>query len=107
MNPYSLTLIIVGVIIIVAILIIVLFPKLHNSMHEKVDKTTEEIAKDEVKSIVINPEQEKSKLQEEIQKQKDITYIEKMEKELGFIFLEDDIEALLVQMEQDRKDRLR
>lgn len=100
-------LIIVGILIIVVILIIVLFPKLHISLHEKVDKTSEEIAKDEVKSMVVDPIKEKSVLQEELRKQKDLAFIEKREKELGFIFLEEDIEALLIQMEQDRKDHLR
>ena len=52
MNPYTLTLIIVLSIVVIVTLLIVLFPKLQSSFHQKIDKSKEEIAKDEVESII-------------------------------------------------------
>lgn len=104
MNPYSLTLIIVLSLVVVVTLIIFLFPKLQSSFHQKVDKSKEEIAKDEVESIIFDPEKNQRKTNVNFQKDEYLRIIEKKEKELGIIFSEDDIEALCVQLRQDQMD---
>ena len=82
MNPYTLTLIIVLSIVVIVTLLIVLFPKLQSSFHQKIDKSKEEIAKDEVESIIYNPSKEKQSQNEAFQREEDLKLIEKKEKEL-------------------------
>ncbi len=87
---------------IVAVVLLLLF--LIPSLKPKdKDKSEEEIAKDEVKKIVISPK-EKTPFQKEILDDKARKEISKRESELNFIFTDDDIEALVVQVEQDWKD---
>lgn len=107
MNTYAMIILIVLAIVAVALLIIFLFPKFHNIFKEKETKTAEEIATDEVTSIVYDPKKHISALDDDIQKDKDINFIEIKEKELNIIFTEDDIEALLVQIKQDRLDDIK
>lgn len=104
MNPYALTLIIVLAVVAVAALIMFFFPRIQGTLHQKNEKSPEEIAKDEVDSIVFTPNKESIIKENEVERENALHYIEKKEKQLGIIFSEDDIEALIIQMRQDRID---
>ncbi len=107
MNPYLLVLLITLGIVLIAVLIIVLFPKFHTAFHEQNEKTNEEIAKDEVNSIIYEPEKHDSEFKKEIAKDNFAKFLTKKEKELNIIFTEDDIDSLFIQMKQDKIDDLK
>lgn len=107
MNPYILVLLITLAIVLVVILIIVLFPKFHTAFHEQNEKTNEEIAKDEVTSMIYEPQKHESQFKKNLAKDNFIKFLEKREKELNIIFTEEDIESLFIQMKQDKIDDLK
>lgn len=99
MPVFAVVLIVIFSILILAVLLIWLVPALRP---KNVEQTEEEIADDEVKSIIVT--EEETSLQEEARKDRYKNIIMKKESQLGFYFTEEDVEALLVQMKQDEKD---
>lgn len=99
MPVFAVVLIVIFSILILAILLLWLIPSLRP---KHIDETEEEIADNEVKSIIVS--EEENPLQKEAREDRYKTIIARKEKELGFYFTDDDIDALLVQMKQDEKD---
>lgn len=99
MPVFAVVLIVIFSILILAILLLWLIPSLRP---KHIDETEEEIADNEVKSIIVS--EEENPLQKEAREDRYKAIIARKEKELGFYFTDDDIDALLVQMKQDEKD---
>ncbi|MFA6830087.1 MAG: hypothetical protein WCR67_05240 [Bacilli bacterium] len=98
---YGYILIIVAVLILAVVLILFLIPSFRPKNNTE---SPEEIAKKEADSWIVNIS-EKEMLEIKIRDiESDRRFIEKKEKDLGFIFTDIDVEALLVQVEQDRID---
>jgi hypothetical protein len=99
--PWSLVLIVIAGLVVIVIIILMIVPSLRP---KKGNKTEEQIAEEEVRQIVFTPKENVSDLAKETRIEKDLKEMEKRESELGFVFTDDDIPGLLMQMEQDRID---
>ncbi|MFA6861229.1 MAG: hypothetical protein WCR56_02465 [Bacilli bacterium] len=90
-------------VVIVALTLMFTVPALRPKFGKK--KSTEEIASEEVKEITINPNKEKSNpYYENLNNEKARKYITSKEKDLGFVFTDDDIDSLIPQVRQDWED---
>jgi LAS superfamily LD-carboxypeptidase LdcB len=99
---YAYILIALGVVVVIVVLILVLFPNLRPQVKKETHK---EIVSKEVSSLVVDPEAQRKKditLSQDIRKDKKV--IAEKEQELNLVFTPEDVDALLVQMEQDRRD---
>lgn len=104
MEPSVLVLLIIFGIVLVLVILVGAFPKLRNFLFPSTKKeSVEENAKEAVEEIVTK-DQEESKLDEEIKREKYQAYLLQKEKELNFYLSEDDINPLIIQLIQDEKD---
>lgn len=89
-------------ILLLSIVIFFFTPFFHksNPFHDK-KKSEEEIAKEAVDSLVVSPKEVSEGTYHNEKHQKEIA---KGEKEYGFIFSDFDIEAMLIQLQQDEVD---
>lgn len=98
---YAIILIVAFAIVVVVALLIFLFP-VFRPVGKK--QTPEEVAQDEVNSMIVKEDNSNSSLAQALQNDRDLKLINRKEKELDIIFTDEDIEALLVQVKQDRLD---
>jgi uncharacterized membrane protein len=103
MPTYGIILIVIAALVAVIILILVFVPHFRTKFSGK-KSSDEDIAEEEVKEIVVTEKPDETKAAREDRLEKNLRLIERREKELGFIFSEDDLVGMLLEIEQDAKD---
>jgi len=98
---WAVLLLVIGGLLLIVVLLFATVPSLR-SLFEAKGKSPEEVAKEDVKQIVVTPKESPAEKESRIDGYR--KKIEAIEKEYGFYFTDIEYDSLLVQFEQDEDD---
>lgn len=96
---WGIILLVFGAVLILSIMLTIFLPKL---MPKGKKESEKEIAENEAKQVIVRPIINPFDLQKE--KDEILLEIQRKEKKLNFVFSEDDLDGMILQVLQDRKD---